>query len=184
MPSPSSESVNKWLAVARIVVAGESSQNNSIRSPDWRFSIAAPFLRSFSKSEVFARDEVRHAEFPSCLRFSFTRNKLEKSRKPSSPACACPIPAWRSFSSHQCSWCHCKGQVLSTQTLFRRLNWAAAVVRNYSETLGREEKELVVRSIGIQWGKGDGMPVAPVLVIDCRTVFHRNRAHLRSSLSK
>src|SRR5467141_2119360 len=24
-----------------------------------------------------------------CLRFSFTRNKLEKSRKPSSPACAC-----------------------------------------------------------------------------------------------
>jgi len=27
--------------------------------------------------------EMQHAEFPSCLRFSFTRNKLEKSRKPS-----------------------------------------------------------------------------------------------------
>src|SRR5438876_5049512 len=25
--------------------------------------------------------EMQHAEFPSCLRFSFTRNKLEKSRK-------------------------------------------------------------------------------------------------------
>src|SRR5262249_18507452 len=32
---------------------------------------------------------MQHAEFPSCLRFSFTRNKLEKSRKPSSSACAC-----------------------------------------------------------------------------------------------
>src|SRR5215470_12941956 len=32
---------------------------------------------------------MQHAGFPSCLRFSFTRNKLEKSRKPSSPACAC-----------------------------------------------------------------------------------------------
>src|SRR5689334_17934384 len=29
---------------------------------------------------------MQHAEFPSCLRFSFTRNKLEKSRKPSSSA--------------------------------------------------------------------------------------------------
>jgi len=36
---------------------------------------------------------MRHAEFPSCLRFSFTRNKLEKSRKPSSPACACLRPS-------------------------------------------------------------------------------------------
>src|SRR5437667_12602848 len=25
---------------------------------------------------------MQHAEFPSCLRFSFTRNKLEKSRNP------------------------------------------------------------------------------------------------------
>src|SRR6185437_2861550 len=33
--------------------------------------------------------EMQHAEFPSCLLFSFTRNKLEKSRKPSSSACAC-----------------------------------------------------------------------------------------------
>src|SRR5215467_14764268 len=32
---------------------------------------------------------VQHAGFPSCLRFCFTRNKLVKSRKPSSPACAC-----------------------------------------------------------------------------------------------
>ena len=31
-------------------------------------------------------EEMQHAEFPGCLRFSFTRNKLEKSRKPSSSA--------------------------------------------------------------------------------------------------
>jgi hypothetical protein len=38
--------------------------------------------------------EMQHAEFPSCLRFSFTRNKLEKSRKPSSSACACLCHDW------------------------------------------------------------------------------------------
>src|SRR5215472_10505602 len=32
---------------------------------------------------------MQHAEFHGCLRLSFTRNKLEKSRKPSSSACAC-----------------------------------------------------------------------------------------------
>src|SRR5262249_18281621 len=37
---------------------------------------------------------MQHAEFPSCLRFSFTRNKLEKSRKPSSSACACVCHDW------------------------------------------------------------------------------------------
>ena len=50
-------------------------------------------LRSFiakarDVDQTFAQ-EMQHAEFPSCLRFSFTRNKLEKSRKPSSSACAC-----------------------------------------------------------------------------------------------
>jgi hypothetical protein len=33
-----------------------------------------------------------HAEFPNCLRFSFAGDKLEKSRKPSAPACACLSP--------------------------------------------------------------------------------------------
>src|SRR5258708_12612578 len=33
--------------------------------------------------------EMQHAEFPSCLRFSFPRNKLEKSRKPSSSPSPC-----------------------------------------------------------------------------------------------
>src|SRR5215471_17969588 len=37
---------------------------------------------------------MQHAEFPSCLRFSFTGNKLEKSRKPSSSACACLCHDW------------------------------------------------------------------------------------------
>jgi hypothetical protein len=32
---------------------------------------------------------MHHAGFPSCLRFSFTSDKLDKSRKTSSPACAC-----------------------------------------------------------------------------------------------
>src|SRR5580765_4191012 len=45
---------------------------------------------------------MQHAEFPSCLRFSFTRNKLEKSRKPSSSACM-SLPrlerkSWQSLS--------------------------------------------------------------------------------------
>src|SRR5215472_7674647 len=51
--------------------------------------IQGPFLRSDRSTR-----EMQHAEFPSCLRFSFTRNKLEKSRKPSSSACACLYHDW------------------------------------------------------------------------------------------
>jgi len=56
---------------------------------------------SFRSSIAKTRDvnltfiqEMQHAEFPSCLRFSFTRNKLEKSRKPSSSACAWRCHDW------------------------------------------------------------------------------------------
>src|SRR5215475_13930295 len=49
--------------------------------------------------------ETQHAEFPSCPRFSFTRNKLEKSRKPSSPACACLWHDWYGNRGNPCqSW--------------------------------------------------------------------------------
>src|SRR5215472_1630221 len=49
---------------------------------------------------------MQHAEFPSWLRFSFTRNKLEKSRKPSSSACACLCHDWNEQSVANCcqSW--------------------------------------------------------------------------------
>src|SRR5215472_13161107 len=43
---------------------------------------------------------MQHAGFPSCLRFSFTRNKLEKSRKPSSPARACLSPSRKQLWQH------------------------------------------------------------------------------------
>jgi hypothetical protein len=46
--------------------------------------------------------EMQHAEFPSCLRFSFTRNKLEKSRKPSSSACACLRHDWNGNRGNPC----------------------------------------------------------------------------------
>ena len=46
--------------------------------------------------------EMQHAEFPSCLRFSFTRNKLEKSRKPSSSACACLSHDWNRNRGNPC----------------------------------------------------------------------------------
>jgi hypothetical protein len=61
-----------------------------------RFKISHCIPLSLRSSIAKTRDvkltfiqEMQHAEFPSCLRFSFTRNKLEKSRKPSSSACAC-----------------------------------------------------------------------------------------------
>src|SRR5689334_2630761 len=73
---------------------------------------------------------MQHAEFPSCLRFSFTRNKLEKSRKPSSPACAYLRHDWddkpwqtlviRILPSH-IRW---RGSAINTDrlaTLFQRL---------------------------------------------------------------
>ena len=47
-------------------------------------------------------EEMQHAEFPSCLRFSFTRNKLEKSRKPSSSACACLCHDWNGNRGNPC----------------------------------------------------------------------------------
>src|SRR6266404_1274028 len=57
----------------------------------------ARFLNSYAKARdvklTFIK-EMQHAEFPSCLRFSFTRNELEKSRKPSSSACACLCHDW------------------------------------------------------------------------------------------
>ena len=57
----------------------------------------ARFLNSYAKTRdvklTFVK-EMQHAEFPSCLRFSFTRNELEKSRKPSSSACACLCHDW------------------------------------------------------------------------------------------
>jgi hypothetical protein len=43
--------------------------------------------------------KMQNAEFPSCLRFSLARDKLEKSRKPSSPASACLSPA-QSMNRH------------------------------------------------------------------------------------
>src|SRR6266480_7974901 len=46
--------------------------------------------------------EMRHAEFPSCLRFSCTRNKLEKSRKPSSSACASLCYDWNGNRGNPC----------------------------------------------------------------------------------
>src|SRR5215470_6967685 len=53
---------------------------------------------------MFSR-EMQHAESPSCLRFSFTRNKLEKSRKPSSSASACLCHDWNGSRGNPCqSW--------------------------------------------------------------------------------
>jgi len=46
--------------------------------------------------------EMQRAEFPSCLRFSLTRNKLEKSRKPSASACACLCHDWNGNRGNPC----------------------------------------------------------------------------------
>src|SRR5260370_36712672 len=51
------------------------------------FSLRSSIAKTRDVKLTFIQ-EVQHAEFPSCLRFSFTRNKLEKSLKPISSACA------------------------------------------------------------------------------------------------
>src|SRR6266480_4002978 len=74
-----------------------------------RFKISHRIPLSLRSSIAKTRDvkltfiqEMQHAEFPSCLRFSFTRNKLEKSRKPSSSACACLCHDWNGNRGNPC----------------------------------------------------------------------------------
>ena len=63
-------------------------------------------MRCHGKSEGKVKlafiQEMQHAEFPGCLRFSFTRNKLEKSRKPSSSACAYLSHDWNRSRGNPC----------------------------------------------------------------------------------
>src|SRR5215470_12140793 len=78
----------------RLVSAGASTW---VADTSYSVDMLLPFSRpktigtmnGGSTVRMFDLLRVQHAGFPSCLRFSFTRNKLEKSRKPSSPACAC-----------------------------------------------------------------------------------------------
>src|SRR5437870_3000957 len=46
--------------------------------------------------------EMQHAEFPSCLRFSLNRNKLEKSRKSSSSTSKCLSHDWNRNRGNPC----------------------------------------------------------------------------------
>ena len=59
-----------------------------------RTSIDIAIIARTRDVKVTFIEEMQHTEFPGCLRFSFTRNKLEKSRKPSSSACACLCHDW------------------------------------------------------------------------------------------
>src|SRR6185437_3651993 len=61
---------------------------------------------------------------------------------------------------------------------------ASTIMRNRSETVLGEKQHLSVPCIGIQrpsMRKRDDRTFAPVFVIDCRAIFHRNRAHLNFS---
>ena len=63
------------------------------------------FIRPLQRLAMFQLTfikEMQHAEFPSCLRFSFTRNKLEKSRKTSSPACCILCHDWNRNRGNLC----------------------------------------------------------------------------------
>src|SRR5690349_20616869 len=81
---------------------------------------------------------MQHAEFPSCLRFSFTRNKLEKSRKPSSSACACSLPRlerkpWQSLSKVR-SCLHVRNLRVFMQNIFvGEIHYLASKLVNVSE---------------------------------------------------
>src|SRR6266576_3952962 len=58
---------------------------------------------------------------------------------------------------------------------------AAPVVRNHAETILSEKQHLAVPGIGIQRPsvrKRDDWTLAPVLVVDCRAILYRNRAHI------
>ena len=58
--------------------------------------------------------QMQDAESPSCLRFSFTGNKLEKSRKPSSSACACLCHDWNGDRDN-----FCQSQANTASRVFR-----------------------------------------------------------------
>jgi hypothetical protein len=63
---------------------------------------------------------------------------------------------------------------------------ATPVMRNHAEAVMRQEKHLAVPSVRAQWPavreRYDGA-FAPVFVVDRRTIFHCNRAHVIFSLS-
>ena len=61
---------------------------------------------------------------------------------------------------------------------------ATTIVGHDSEPLLREEEHLAVPHVRVQGPsvrEGDDRALAPVLVVDRRTVFRRNRAHVHSS---